>query len=157
MLLFVERDDVLESVGSEPPLALALLGRRIPAVELGGEHLLSLGASAMQGDSAIRPDSVFPQPRAGASGSVKGNEDLSAFGCDLNAEARQGLVPVDHVLEGGLEPVYSARREAEGGHWRAAPKLQPGLQIGSTLQAALSLPVNQRPQFSSAAGRVSYQ
>ena len=141
-------------VGGEPPLSLPLLGGRIAPFEPGGKDLLGLGASAVEGHAAIRADRVFTQPRTGAAGAVEGDEDLLALGRHLHAESRQGFVPVDDVLGRRLQPIYGAFGEADSRHW--APQLQPGTQIGSTLQAALSLPVNLHPRIIEATRTLSH-
>jgi hypothetical protein len=88
---------ILDAVCHDPSFRLALLGRRIAALELGREYLLRRHPSLMKGHAPIWPDRVFAQFRAGTTGAIQHDEHLAASRRNLNAEARISCIPVDDV------------------------------------------------------------
>src|SRR5262249_13121051 len=110
--------EILDTICYDPSLRLALLGRRIAAVELGGEHSLRCHSCLVEGHAPVWPDGVFAQLRAGAADTVQNDEHLAALRRDLHAEARTAGVPVNYVGLRGRQRVDCALGQPDARHGR---------------------------------------
>jgi hypothetical protein len=144
VLADVGLDHVRDLVGDELLALELLLGCGIAALKPGGQDLLGFGSGGVERGAAIRADGVLAQGRAGASRSVEDDEDLLALGRDLEAEARQDVVPEHGLLGRGGECVDAALEEADAGQGRS--RLLPGRNIGSSREASGGLSVNADPE-----------
>src|SRR5215217_2700471 len=132
MLGNVGLQQIIYSIGNDPSLRLPLFTSGITTLQLGRKDLVCRHLGLMKGYTAIRPDRVLAQSRAGTTGAIKNDEHLAALRGDFHAEAWTTDVPVDDVRLANRQRIDITLGHFDTWHRRKLLSgVLPSLPIGS--------------------------